>query len=191
MVQESVHCQWISEIDRRTAGDIAQLVNCSVADGGTLGYEQPLTADQEVQFIAGLREDLASDRTHMLLGRAGSLPAFMVLLNLNRMVNCRHRAELAKGVVHSDYRGMRLVQLAFQEIIHRAESLGVQQLVLDVRENARAHRLWQLSGFETYGVLDDYARVQGIAHRGHFMFQSIASLRQRLKATSPAQRQET
>lgn len=177
-------CQWISEIDARIGSELVQLINATVADGGTLGYERPMTPDQEGRFVADLRDDLAGGRCHLLLGRAGPQPAFMVLLHLNPMGTCRHRAELAKGVVHPAYRGMHLVQMAFEEIARQAEALGVEQLVLDVREGSRAHRLWQRYGFQTYGVLEDYARVQGIAHRGHFMVQAVAALRQRLAAAS-------
>lgn len=174
-----IRYQWISEFDRQAVSDIVQLVDCSVQDGGVLGYEQPLTPKQADQFIASLQEGVASGGTSVLLGRVRHDPAFMALLYTNRMTNCCHRAELAKGIVHPLYRGKRLLQLAFEEIIHRAESMGIQQLVLDVREGTRAHRLWQLFGFETYGVLEDYARVQGIAHRGHYMVQNVESLRQR------------
>lgn len=173
---------WPDQIDDRVAADLIILLNSSVADGGTLGYEQALTPQEQVQFIAGLRVGIASGRTHLLLGRVDGRPAFMALLHLNGMANCRHRAELAKGVVHPEFRGLHLVQLAFREIVRLAERLDVEQLVLDVREHTRAHRLWQLFGFETYGVLEDYARVGGTVHRGHFMAQAVRSLRRRVDA---------
>lgn len=186
MKQDSVTYQWINGVDQQVAGDIVLLINCSVADGGTLGYEHPMNADDESRFIAGLREDLSSGRTRLLLGRADFGPAFMAQVHLNRMANCRHRAELSKGVVHPAYRGMNLVKTAFEEIVLLAESLGIQQLTLDVREGTRAHRLWQLFGFETYGVLEDYARAGGVTHRGHFMVQAVEALRQKLATASPS-----
>jgi ribosomal protein S18 acetylase RimI-like enzyme len=173
---------WLQKIDERHATELIELVNSTVSDGGTLGYEHPLTLDQEVHFIAGLREGISSGRTHLLLGRVNGRPAFMVLLHLNGMANCRHRAELAKGVVHPEFRGLHLVQLAFREITRLAERLDIEQLVLDVREDSRAHHLWQFFGFETYGVLEDYARVGGTVHRGHFMAQGVRSLRRRVDA---------
>lgn len=60
------------------------------------------------------------------------------------------------------------------------QAKGIELLTLDVREGTRAHRLWQRFGFQTYGVLDDYARVNGVKHRGHYMAQSVQSLAQRL-----------
>lgn len=173
---------WIDRIDDRLAGQLVELVNSTVADGGMLGFERALTPHQEVQFVAALRVGIASGRTHLLMGRVDARPAFMALLHLNGMATCRHRAELAKGVVHPDFRGLRFVQLALREITRRAEQLGVEQLVLDVRENTRAHHLWQFFGFETYGVLEDYARVGDAVHRGHFMAQAVQALRRRVDA---------
>ena len=82
--------------------------------------------------------------------------------------------------MHPDYRGRHFVQLGCRELVRRAEQLGVEQFVLDVREGSRAHHLWQRFGFESFGVLQDYARVRGASHRGHFMVQTVASLRARL-----------
>jgi hypothetical protein len=72
------------------------------------------------------------------------------------------------------------LRLALAEIVSRARELGVEQFELDVRENSRAHRLWQQMGFRTWGVMDDYARVNGCAYRGHYMRQSVDDLSNRL-----------
>ena len=75
------------------------------------------------------------------------------------------------------FRNGQVVKAALREIARHAETLRVEQLVLDVREGSRAHLLWQRFGFRTYGVLEDYARIGGVSHRGHFMVQTTASLR--------------
>lgn len=171
---------WLSHLDVDDARDVITLINSTVGDGGTLGYANAMSESEADGFLQGLQRRLHGGECHVFLGRSFDRPAFLVILTLNGMVNCRHRAELSKGVVHPDYRGHRLVQLAFREIVLRAEGLGVEQLVLDVREGSRAHALWQRFGFESYGILDDYARVDGRRHRGHFMVQTVASLRARL-----------
>ena len=42
-------------------------------------------------------------------------------------------------------------------------------LLLDVRFNSRAYQIWKRVGFSTFGVLDDYARFNGISFQGNFM----------------------
>jgi ribosomal protein S18 acetylase RimI-like enzyme len=107
-------------------------------------------------------------------------PACLVILSRSSMPNCRHIADLSKGVVHPSYRGSGLVARAFSEVVRLCQAQGIELLTLDVREGTRAHRLWQSFGFQTYGVLDDYARVDGVKHRGHYMAQTVESLALRL-----------
>lgn len=171
---------WNPRLDSDAAEAIAQLIDSTAADGGTLGYNAPMTPEVKALLIVQLARQVADGDLHVLLGRAPGGPVFLVMLRPNRMPNCRHTAELAKGVVHPDWRGRGLVELAFQALVTRADALGIEQFVLDVREGSRAHALWQRFGFVSYGVLDDYARVDGVQYRGHFMHQPVAALRQRL-----------
>jgi ribosomal protein S18 acetylase RimI-like enzyme len=171
---------WISGLDATDGRAIIGLINEAVADEGTLGYAAPMTAAEADAYVEGLNLRMASGGSHVFLARVGGEPAFMALLSVTGMHNCRHRAEISKGIAARRFRGRGLVDLAFREIVKRAEMLGVEQLVLDVREGTRAHRLWKLYGFQTYGVLEDYARFGGAGHCGHFMVQATASLRARV-----------
>ncbi|NML14022.1 GNAT family N-acetyltransferase [Azohydromonas caseinilytica] len=172
-----LNCGWISSLDPHEGQAIIGLINTTVNDGGTLGYAAPMSETEAKYFLFNLNRRMASGESHVLLGRVGGEPAVMAILTLNGMHNCRHRAEIGKGVVAPQFRNGQVVKAAFREIVRRAEALQVEQLVLDVREGSRAHMLWQRFGFRTYGVLEDYARIGGVSHRGHFMVQTTASLR--------------
>jgi ribosomal protein S18 acetylase RimI-like enzyme len=180
MNNQDIQVQWITDFNAETSRSIVSLIDCATADGGTLGYVESMTDAEAESFVSVLSQGVAGGKAHVLLGHIGDIPAFLAVLTLNVMSNCKHRAELSKGIVHPSFRGKRLVELAFHELVKRAEVLGVDQLVLDVRESSRAHILWQRFGFVTYGVLEDYARVHGIPCRGHFMVQSVDSLRSHL-----------
>lgn len=167
---------WLHHADSDTALDIMALINSTVKDGGVLGYEHEMTIDQGVQFTNALQERIQGGNTHALLGRTSEGPACLVILSRSSMPNCRHIADLSKGVVHPSHRGSGLVARAFREIVRLCKEQGIELLTLDVREGTRAHRLWQRFGFQSYGVLEDYARVNGIKHRGHYMAQSVENL---------------
>lgn len=177
-----VNYGWISGQEASDAQAVVELINAAVADEGALGYAAPMSAAEAQAYVGRLFHRIDAGDCHLFLVRVSGVPAFMALLNLTGMPNCRHRAELSKGVAAPQFRGRGLLQLAFREIVERAEMLGVEQLVLDVREGTRAHRLWGRYGFQTYGILEDYARYGGVSHRGHFMVQSTASLRARVFA---------
>jgi pyrroloquinoline quinone (PQQ) biosynthesis protein C len=100
------------------------------------------------------------------------------------MPNCRHIANLSKGIIRSDYQKRGLVKGAFLNICDYCDAHGYSLITLDVRENSRPHQLWLGLGFAEYGRLIDYARVDGISHPGVYMQQSTAGLRARLSASS-------
>lgn len=172
--------QWLHRADSDTALDIMTLINSTVGDDGVLGYEREMSVQQGTDFTAVLQDRIHSGNTHALLGRAMAGPACLVILSRSSMPNCRHIADLSKGVVHPAYRGSGLVARAFREVVHLCQAQNIELLTLDVREGTRAHRLWQSFGFQTFGVLEDYARVDGVKYRGHYMAQSVESLALRL-----------
>lgn len=159
---------------------LVALVDTAVDDGGTLGYPAPMGPAAAERFCLQLFRRIAEGGVHLLVGRDGAELAFMVCMAPSGMPNCRHTAELRKAVVHPAWRGRRVVERALRALVERAGQLGVEQFVIDVREGTRAHALWRHQGFVTFGVLEDYVRIGSQRHRGHFMAQPVASLRERL-----------
>jgi ribosomal protein S18 acetylase RimI-like enzyme len=181
MNEVEVNVQWVENVAvQGMSSSIVSLVDCATQDGGTLGYSQPLTAPEAQNLLGDLQRRIDHGASHVLLGHTGTDPVFLAVLTQSNMDNCKHRAELSKGVIHPNYRGRSLVKLAFSELTARAKFLGVDQLVLDVREGSRAHALWLRFGFTTYGTLDDYARIDGVSYRGCYMMQPVHALRARL-----------
>ena len=181
-IARSPHCslRWLERIDPQAAKAIVELIDSTVADGGTLGFHQAMSAEQATDFCRDLQRAIDQGNGHALLGEGPDGPACFVMLTRSGMPNCRHLAELTKGVVHPRSRGRGVVRQVLGEIVLRAREIGVEQLTLDVREGTRAHRLWRHEGFVSFGVLEDYARVDGVRHRGHFMTQRVEQLATRL-----------
>ncbi|WP_427309961.1 GNAT family N-acetyltransferase [Cupriavidus sp. H39] len=177
-MKDIIHLKWLSDLAGTDARRIVELVQCTAGEGA-LGYAGHMSNDEAGTFVTELRYRLSSGAL-ALVGEADGNLVFFCMMTRNAMPNCRHRAELTKGVVHPEYRGQNIIPRAFREIVLKAEALGIQQLILDVREGSRAHRLWQRFGFKSYGVLDDYARVGDEAYRGHFLAQTVGALRKQV-----------
>ena len=173
---------WEAQPSDEKLAAIVELLDCAADDGGILGHTQPMSLKEAATFQRSLRQALQAGAVHALLGEVSQELVFFCLLTPNPLPNCRHRAELSKGMLHPDYRRQHLMSAVVDAVVEKAESLQIEQLVLDVRENSHAHRVWQGLGFRSYGVLDDYARVNGRVHRGHFMCQSVASARRHAAA---------
>lgn len=100
----------------------------------------------------------------------------MCVLSTNAMPNCRHIAEVSKAYLVPRVRGTLAVFEMANAVCEQADQLGTDILTIDVRENSKAHRVWQQMGFTTYGVLSDYSRIKGRRFRGHYMWNSVAGL---------------
>ncbi|NSX13752.1 GNAT family N-acetyltransferase [Cupriavidus taiwanensis] len=185
-MKDTVHFKWLSDLADAEAHLIAELVECTALDGAMLGYARRMSDDEAEGFIAELRYRISKGHSLALVGVDKGKPVFFCMMTRSAMPNCRHRAELSKGVVHPAYRGQHIIPQAFRKIVLKAESLGIEQLILDVRAGSRAHLLWQRFGFKSYGLLDDYARVGNEVYRGDFLAQPVCALRKHVFQDKPS-----
>lgn len=170
---------WEEQPSEEQLAAIVALLDCAADGGGLLGHTQPMNAQEVDSFCRALRQNLPTGVAHALLGEASDGLIFFCLMTPDPLPNCRHRATLSKGIMHPKHRRRHLMSAVVHAVLQRAEALRIEQLELDVRENSHAHHLWQRIGFRSFGVLDDYARVNGRSYRGRFMCQTVAALRSR------------
>jgi L-amino acid N-acyltransferase YncA len=149
--------------------DLGDMLAGSVADDGILGYATEVTPGERKGFADSLAWQVAQGSGHVLLGQDADGIAAMCVMKTNSMPNCRHIAEVSKAYLRPRVRGTSAVYQLAEAVCARAAQLGVELLAIDVREDSKAHRVWTKLGFTTYGILDDYARVDGRSYRGHYM----------------------
>jgi ribosomal protein S18 acetylase RimI-like enzyme len=150
----------------------------SVAEEGILGYRTAPTAEEVAGFCADLEHRLASGAGHLLLGEDDAGIVGMCIVNVATMPNSRHIAEVSKAYLEPRVRRTTAVAELAMAVCQRMREQDVETLRIDVRENTPAHQVWQRFGFTTYGILDDYSRVNGVSHRGHFMTHSVDRLQE-------------
>lgn len=168
--EPSVQYSWLSEIDRTTAHDIVDLYNSALRTENLIGYPGPLTPESAQEIVNEVAGAVRAGRQEFFAVRSGIKLVGMALLTPNPLPNCHHRAELSKGIIVTEWRGRRIVRSALAEIARHCLLRNISILTLDVREHSRAHRLWEALGFQPYGRLDDYARVNGTCFGGLFMY---------------------
>ncbi|MCJ8271249.1 MAG: hypothetical protein MJK04_17850, partial [Psychrosphaera sp.] len=105
----------------------------------------------------------------------------MVILVQNGSPNNCHIADMSKGMISNDHRGAGVLFQAFASIVQKCKEHKIELLTLDVRDGTPAREIWQKCGFENYGMLDDYARIDGKIIAGHYMKQTVSDLAARLK----------
>jgi GNAT superfamily N-acetyltransferase len=183
--------RWPQSVDEELAASIVALYNDSIRTESILGFTAELSDEAGRNVTDAIAGALRRGEKHFFGIYAGVALIGMALLTPNSLPNCRHIVEWSKGIIHSRYRGSGVLKPALHALGKRCKELGWAIVTLDVRAESRAHQIWSLFGFQEYGRLGDYARVDGRSHAGAFMCTTVDNLLQRcgsadLECRSPA-----
>ncbi len=136
---------------------LADLLIETVASGGSVSFMHPLDENTALAFWrSSMNAVIAGER--MLLGAFdGAKLIGTVTLLLNCPPNQPHRAEVAKMMVRTDYRGQGVGRALMAAAEAQALQKGKTLITLDTAEDEGAAGLYEALGFEKAGVIPDYA----------------------------------
>jgi hypothetical protein len=177
---------WPATLEASLEEGIVQLMRETTASDPIIGFGATITDTEASQYLAELRSNLAAEKCRLLTVIAGGEVIALCTLRRNLNPNNRHITDLAKGMISHRHRGTTLLAASLHEIANQCERDGVDLVTLDVRAGTRAHQVWERFGFEIYGTLPDYARVNGESRAGHFMMQKVSDLKARASAVLEA-----
>jgi GNAT superfamily N-acetyltransferase len=140
----------VSESDIR---DLALLLLDATAAGASVGFLDSTT----LEFAEGWWRQSISERTILLVTRDEDGIAGTVQLRPAAMPNQRHRADVAKLLVHRRARRRGLGAMLMLEIERRARSAGFTLLTLDTKRGDAAESLYRRTGWSEVGVVPRYA----------------------------------
>ncbi|RIK40508.1 MAG: GNAT family N-acetyltransferase [Chloroflexi bacterium] len=138
--------------------DLIHLLQDAVADGASIGFLPPLTADDAHRYW---RNSIgAVEQGERLLFAALDADRLIgsVQLALEMRLNGLHRAEVQKLVVHTHFRRQGIGQRLMHAAEKAALSAGRTLLVLDTRRGDPSEQLYQQLGYSRAGVIPQYAR---------------------------------
>jgi ribosomal protein S18 acetylase RimI-like enzyme len=147
----------IRQITQLTPGELSQLADLLIAvvDGGaSVGFLPPLgRAEAEVYWRGVLDPGVVL----FVAERAGAIVG-TVQLQLALRANARHRAEVAKLLVHPSARRQGLGRRLMTALEAEAQRLGRTLLFLDTREGDVSNDLYRGLGYQEVGRIPRYAR---------------------------------
>ncbi len=139
--------------------ELGALLQACVQAGASVGFVQPHAAADSAAFWrdavlpavrAGTRLLLVAQRDGALLGT--------VQLDTATPPNQRHRAEVAKLLVHPAARRQGIARALMAELERRAVALGRSLITLDTRSGDAAETLYAALGYRAAGRIPGYCR---------------------------------
>lgn len=133
------------------------LVDC-VDNGASVHFLAPLDPADADAFWQRVERVAAEERCRVLVAADGSGAVVgTVQLELDTPPNQRHRAGVAKLLVHTDARRRGVGEALMRELEHVALAANRWMLTLDTVTGSDASRLYERLGWNLAGVLPRYA----------------------------------
>ena len=139
-------------------GGFADLLVDAVRDGASVGFLAPLAESDARTYWESVAAALRGGTRHLLALMNRGTVIGSVQLDLPQMPNARHRAEIAKLLVHTGTRRSGVGRSLMEAAEALARTLGRPLLVLDTRRGDAAEQLYRLLGYHVAGVIPRYAR---------------------------------
>lgn len=136
---------------------LALVLTDVVAGGASVGFIAPFTNEDAATWWRTLEPDVVAGRVIVLVARLDQRIVGTAQLRLAQLPNQRHRAEVAKVLVHRTARRRGIATALMSEIEDLARQDGRTLLVLDTSTGSDAERLYARLGWTRLGEIPDYA----------------------------------
>jgi GNAT superfamily N-acetyltransferase len=137
--------------------DLALILADAVAGGASVGFTSPFTPDDAATWWQSIERDVVRGNVIVVVARLERRVVGTAQLRLVQLPNGRHRAEVAKVLVHRSARrrGIATALMNAIELIALAE--GRTLLVLDTITGSEAVPLYTKLGWTRAGEILEYA----------------------------------
>lgn len=142
---------------RNAVGALAAVLVDAVEGGDSVSFMDGLSVEEARAFYESLLPELEQG-TRVLLAAYldGDLVGTVQLVHA-WPPNSRHRADVAKLLVHRRARGQGVGRALMEELEHEARAEGKTLLILDTVAGRAADRLYDRLGWTRLGTVPDYA----------------------------------
>lgn len=138
--------------------DLVELLRDSVDGGASVGFLPPLDRGEARRYWADVIAEVEHGARVLLVAHEGGRVVGSAQLGLASKANARHRAEVQKLLVHSQWRGRGLGRALLSALEQAARRERRTLLVLDTRQGDVAEQLYLTHGYIRVGVIPHYAR---------------------------------
>jgi GNAT superfamily N-acetyltransferase len=155
-------------------GALTEVLADAIDSGASVGFlAPPKTAELRTWWLR-LVPGLVDDTLLLWAARVDDRIVGTVQVRLTTYPNGKHRAELAKLLVHRDARGQGIGRALLEAAERGAAEAGVTLLLLDTQTGSAAERLYVTLGWQTVGEVPNHSQdPQGVLQPTTFLFKTI------------------
>lgn len=139
--------------------DLAEILFDAVESGASVGFVRPFTREDAADWWRSIRADVKNGHIILLTATLGGRVVGTAQLKVAPLPNARHRAEVAKVLVHRDARHRGVATALMAAVEHTALTHGRTLLVLDTIAGSEAERLYEHLGWARLGEIPRYAAL--------------------------------
>lgn len=137
--------------------DLAMILADAVAGGASVGFLLPFSPDDAATWWRSLERDVVRGNVVVIVARLDGRVVGTAQLRLAQLPNARHRAEVAKVLVHRSARRQGIASALMREIERIALAEGRTLLVLDTIADSEAEPLYMKLGWTRAAEIPRYA----------------------------------
>ena len=153
---------------------LTSLLQNAVVNGASVGFLLPLSEDEALAYWQDVAKAIEGPYRILLVAKLNDELAGTVQLDLASRTNGSHRAEIAKLMVHTSFRGQGIAKALMNAIEQEARLTGRTTLILDTREGDPSESLYAKLGYQRAGAIPEYARsINGQLHATVFMYKLL------------------
>lgn len=157
MMSQNISIIPLHELSPKTEEQLVNLLIEVVEDGASIGFLPPLSAEEASAYW----KEVLAPEVRLWAALEGGTVVGTIQLHLVTKANGRHRAEIAKLMVHPGHRRKGIAGRLMETAERAAAAEERTLLVLDTREGDPSNLLYQSFGFTEAGRIPNFARSAG------------------------------
>lgn len=139
--------------------ELVELVQDAVGGGASLGWTATPSTKDARNYWTEVLEGVARGERLLFVATDDHVCAGAVQLCFAPKQNAKHRGEVQKLMVHSQFRRRGIGQALLNALENAAAARGLTLLVLDVRSGDPAEAFYQHAGYRFVGQIPGFARA--------------------------------
>jgi acetyltransferase len=153
---------------------LAEIMQDCVEGGASVNFVLPFSMAQSLDWWQNRLPAIESGEVQLFVAEVDGIIAGSGQLALAGQPNGQQRADVAKMLVHRDYRNRGLGAAILAALEDKARTLGRTTMILDTAKGSAGDRLYRRSGWVPFGVVPAYAaNVHGVPEPCVFFYKIL------------------